>query len=259
MRHERDFLKLGLSRIFVPTVGALVMGAITISSAVTAEAAPARKRAPVPRDVKVDQVKEAYWNRTAEGNIEVVQNRRYTKKNRISLQASIGTSSTDPFLSVKPVSGALGFHFSESLGINAVYRKFLVGDSSYYKEMQRGLTLGAPSGANTNRPDTFIGGEIEYSPFYGKISLSGASIVHYDFHFLAGAGVTDTVSGKYFTPTLGFGPQIYLNDSFAFRIDYRIARYKETVLETVQPLLRSVAGERTNYSHSGSLGFVFFL
>lgn len=248
------------TRSFPGLVGfTLVTFSLLSLTGVTAEAAPARKRAPTPRDVQVDNVKEAYWNRTSEGEIEVVQNRQYSKKNRLSLQAFAGTGSTDPFLSVKSIGGALGFHFTEEFGVSAIYRKFIVSNSSYYSELESGMINGAKFGANTNRPDSFIGGEIEYSPFYGKISLSGSNIVHYDAHFLIGGGVTDTVSGKYFTPSIGFGPQIYLSNSFAIRLDYRFAMYKETILETVQPAIRSIAGERTNYVHSGTLGIVLFL
>lgn len=237
----------------------LVTSSLLALTGISAEAAPARKRAPTPRDVQVDTVKEAYWNRTSEGDIEVVQNRQYSKLHRLSLQAFAGTGSTDPFLSVKSVGGSIGFHFTEELGVSAIYRKYIVSNSSYFTELESGMINGAKFGANTNRPDTFMGGEIEYSPFYGKISVSGSNIVHYDAHFLIGAGLTDTVSGKYFTPSIGFGPQIYLSDSFAIRLDYRFAMYKETILETVQPAIRSIAGERTNYVHTGTLGIVLFL
>ncbi|MBC7386864.1 MAG: outer membrane beta-barrel domain-containing protein [Cryobacterium sp.] len=228
---------------------------LSVSSAI---AAPGGKRAPTPRDVQVDTVKEAYWNRTNEGEIEVVQNRQYSKKNRLSLAVAGGTVSTDPFLNVKSVGGALGFHFSETLGVSAVYRKYVVSNSNYLDELQSGLITGTPSTANTNRPNSFMGGEIEYSPLYGKISLSGASIVHYDAHILLGAGMTDTDSGKYFTPTVGFGPQFYLGNSVAIRMDYRLAVFKETIRETVLTS-RPNAGERTNYSHQVSLGLVLFL
>lgn len=216
------------------------------------------KKAPTPRDVEVDTVKEAYWNRSSDGEIEVVQNRMYAKRHRLTLVASAGTSSTDPFLDVKSVSGALGFHFSETLGLSAVYKKYLVSSSSYLSELERGLVTGTASTANTNKPDSYYGGEIEYSPLYGKISLSGASIVHYDAHLLFGLGMTDTESGKYLTPSVGFGPQFYLSSSLALRLDYRLAVYKETIPEKVLAS-RPSAGERTNYNHQVTVGIEVLL
>ncbi len=235
----------------------LLITAATVCAA-SAQAAPAAKKAPTPRDVEVDNVKEAYWNRTSDGDIEVVQNRQYSKKHRLSVAGSFGTVSADPFLSVKSASAGFGFHFTETLGVSAIYKKFLVSNSSYLDELQSGLITGTASTANTNKPNAFYGGEVTWSPLYGKISLSGASIVHYDAHVLLGAGITDTESGKYFTPSIGFGPEFYLSNTFALRLDYRLAVYKETIPERVL-VSRPNAGERTNYSHQVALGVEIFL
>jgi outer membrane beta-barrel protein len=223
----------------------------------SAYAAPKRK-APTPRDVEVDNVKEAYWNRTSKGEIEVVQNRQYAKENRLSLLAGVGSVSSDPFLSIQSIGGALSYHFSESFALAGIYKKFIVSDSSYLNELRTGLTTSTPSRANTNRPNSFIGGEIEWSPIYGKISLAGSSIVHYDAHFLLGAGMTDTESGKYFTPSVGFGPQFYLSNTFALRFDYRLAIYKESIRNTITTS-PAIAGDRTNYSHQIAFGVEVFL
>jgi outer membrane beta-barrel protein len=238
------------------TISSLVLLSATVCAA-SAQAA-SNSKAPTPRDVDVDNVKEAYWNRTSDGDIEVVQNRQYSKKHRLSLTASGGSVSADPFLSVKSLGGAMSFHFTETLGVSGIYKKFLVSNSSYLDELQSGLVTGSPSTANTNKPNAFYGGEISWSPLYGKISLSGSSIVHYDAHVLLGAGITDTESGKYFTPSIGFGPEFYLSNRFALRLDYRLAVYKETIPERVLTT-RPNAGERTNYSHQVALGVEVFL
>lgn len=251
------------TRLFLKSAGyGLSYGLlITTVLAASAQAAPS-KRAPTPRDVQVDTVKEAYWNRTSEGDIEVVQNRQYSKKNRLSIGASIGTASTDPFLSVQAASASLGYHFSETFGVTAIYRKYLVSDSKAYDEFRSGVSTNVAAGTaviNTNRPSSFMGGEMEYSPLYGKISLSGASIVHYDAHLLLGAGITDTETGKYFTPTVGVGPQFYLGNSVAVRLDYRLAMMKETLKDKSATGNGRIAGERTNFSHQVNLGLVLFL
>ena len=222
--------------------------------AASAQAAPG-KRAPTPRDVEVDTVKEAYWNRTSDGDIEVVQNRQYSKRHRLSLAGSLGTVSSDPFLSVLSAGAAMSFHFSESFALTGIYKKFIVSDSSYTND---GLITNTPSIANTNRPNAFYGGEITWSPLYGKISLSGATIVHYDAHFLLGLGLTDTETGKNLTPSIGFGPQFYLSNSVALRLDYRLAVFKETIPQK-NPLVSKQPGDRTNFSHQVALGLEVFL
>jgi outer membrane beta-barrel protein len=217
------------------------------------------KKAPTPRDVEVDTVKDAYWNRTSDGDIEVVQNRQFSKKNRVSLAANFGTVSSDPFLTVYSTSAALSYHLTETFAVTGIYKKFIVSNSGYYNDLQTGLITGASSIANTNRPNSFAGGEIAWSPLYGKISLSGASIVHYDAHLLLGAGVTDTETGKDFTPSIGFGPQFYLSNNLAVRLDYRFAFYKETIPQKNPLITNPVAGDRTNYSHQVALGLEVFL
>ena len=226
-------------------------------SAASAHAAPAKK-APTPRDVEVDSVKDAYWNRTSDGDIEVVQNRQYSKAHRLSIAVNIGTVSSDPFLNVKSTAGSLSYHFSESFAVTGIYQKFLFSDSSYLYELRNGLLTGSSAFANTDRPNAFYGGEMQWSPLYGKISLSGSSIVHYDAHLLLGAGITDTQSGKNFTPTIGAGPEFYLSQSLAIRLDYRLAVFKETIPNAV-PLAGRPEGQRTNYSHEVALGLEVFL
>lgn len=243
---------------FPPILKKTVVSVTGLMMLSTAAFAAPNKRAPAPKDTDVESVKENYWNRTSDGDVEVVQNRLYSKKNRLSLQIGAGTVSTDPFLNVKSVSGGIGFHFSESLGLYAIGRKYLVSDSSYLTELRNGVTTGAATSANVNRPNSYFGGELQYSPFYGKMSLSGASIIHYDAHFLLGLGVTDTESGKYSTPSIGFGPEFYLGKTVAVRLDYRLTYYSETIRERILTT-RTTAGERDNFGHHLTLGLEFFL
>jgi len=241
-------------------LGLLVVSSSLAFGSASALAAPSKK-APTPRDVEVDTVKDAYWNRTSDGEIEVVQNRQFSKKNRVSLAANFGTVSADPFLTVYSTSAGLSYHLTETFAVTGIYKKFLVSNSGYNDDLAKGViitTNGGGATANTNRPNAFYGGEIAWSPLYGKISLSGASIVHYDAHLLLGAGITDTETGKDFTPSIGFGPQFYLSNNLAVRLDYRFAFYKETLAQK-NPLLPASASERTNYSHQVALGLEVFL
>jgi len=226
-------------------------------SASTMNVAVAAKKSPTPRNADVQSVKSTYWNRNSDGDVEVVQNRLYSKSGRISLQPTFGTVSSDPFLSVKSGALSLGYHFSESFGIQAVGRKYFVSKSSYQKELEEGLTAGAAAKANVNAPRSYLGGEIMWSPLYGKISLGGG-VTHYDAHIFVGAGVTDTETGKLFTPSVGLGPQFYLGKSVALNVDYRLSYYKETIPEQVLTSSKT-AGERDNFSHQFTLGMTLYL
>jgi outer membrane beta-barrel protein len=211
--------------------------------------------------VNVENIKEKYWARGDESELGVVQNRLYTKEHKFELGVFGGTAVSDPFLSVKSLGGLAGYHFSEYFSLNVMGFKEFVGPSSALELLQ------LPSGsgglgttANTNEPRWFLGSEVAASFLYGKLSLIGKAIIHYDMHVLGGVGVTSTESGKYFTPYVGIGQQIYLSKWISLRLDYRLMEYSETILEKVRPsLIGQSVGTRANYTNSIVLGLNFLI
>ncbi|MBI2711618.1 MAG: outer membrane beta-barrel domain-containing protein [Bdellovibrio sp.] len=204
--------------------------------------------------VNLDSIKEKYWARGDETELGVVQNRTYSKKGKIDLTLYGGVLFSDPFLDIKPVGGSLGYHFSEYLSLHAVGFKYLVNPSSALLTFQQ--SLGATT--NTNSPNYYLGGELEASLFYGKLSVLGKSIIYYDFMALGGAGVTNTESGNYITPTLGVGQRFYLSKVASVRLDYRLMFYNETLLEKqIVTRIGQPVGTRNNWSNVITLGVSF--
>lgn len=224
--------------------------------AATAAGSPARPSQTVER-INVDTLKQRYWETAEDTDPKVVQNRIYKKEHKLELQAFVGTISSDPFLSVRNTGFSFGFHFTESLALNALYWKAYSSKSSSLDRLEQETGRSA----NTNDPKSFSGGEFAYSPIYGKLSVFGKAILHYDLHFLAGGGVTNTLSGKYTTLHLGLGQQIYLSKVFALRLDYRLMRYQEDILEQHRPapLLGTVVANRVNFTDAITLGISAFL
>ena len=98
------------------------------------------------------------------------------------------------------------------------------------------------------------------SLLYGKLSLLGASIVHYDMHLSAGAGAHMTETGTYFAPSIGIGQRFYVSKNTSIRFDYRLLYYKERIIEKIVPTkLGEVRGERDNFTSSISLGVDFMV
>ncbi|OFZ78767.1 MAG: hypothetical protein A2583_09865 [Bdellovibrionales bacterium RIFOXYD1_FULL_53_11] len=201
--------------------------------------------------VNVEGIKEKYWARGNETEMGVVQNRLYSKAYKFELGAFGGIAATDPFLSVKNIGGSLGFHFSEYLALHFVGWKNYVGPSSAlltFEETIQGTT-------NYNAPKYFLGGEVAGSILYGKLSLVGKAIIYYDLHLTAGAGTTATMSGNYFTPYGGIGQQVYLSKYFSLKVDYRLMRYSETIIERViTTKIGKPVGTRTNWTNEVTLG-----
>ncbi len=250
----------GVSRIAVLGILALlsVSAVGTVStmnrSAMAAEddeSAPERSSG-AKRRVNVEKLKKQYWREEEE--YDVVQNRIYSKANKIHLVVMGGIVDSDPFLDVKAAGGILGYNFNEYVSGNILVWKSFSNSSEALKIFEAEQR----ASANTNPPSLYYGGEAGFSLIYGKLSLLGRAILYYDLHLLAGLGQTKTETGTYFTQNVGIGQQIYLSRRMALRLDYRLMHYTETIVEKINPVRRGQEiGERTNWTNALTLGLSF--
>jgi outer membrane beta-barrel protein len=253
------FASLTLSVASVATGAEIAQRAAVPAAKKTKPAAPSAQKPDSPsafegEQINIDAIKERYWARGEESEIGVVQNRLYRKERKIEISLFGGSSSTDPFLSVRELGVSLGYHLNEYWAINAVYMRSFSSDSSASTAFQSKLGGERPP---VDPPKGYIGGEVQFSPLYGKLSLLGQKIIYYDLHLLAGGGVRQASYGNYAAGMVGVGQQIYLAKWLALRVDYRFLIYKDN------PRIVLASGgvrnqeERTNYSHSVILGFSF--
>jgi outer membrane beta-barrel protein len=205
--------------------------------------------------VNVENIKEKYWARGDESELGVVQNRLYSKQQKWELGVFGGFLTSDPFLAVKSAGASVGFHFSEVWGLHVMGWKAFSSPSSALDALREG-----GKEANTNPPGWYAGSEVSASILYGKLSLLGKKIIYYDLHLLGGAGVTNTESGTYLTPSLGLGQQIYINKFTSLKLDYRLMYYNETIHEKyITAKLGQEAGQRANWTNSITLGISFLI
>jgi outer membrane beta-barrel protein len=231
------------------TLASALMALAGASLAIAEEtAAPASSE-----KVDVENIKEKYWARGDESELGVVQNRLYSKARKFELGVFGGFMTSDPFLSVKGLGASLGYHFSEVWAFHVVGWKSYASSSSALETLVAGGKK-----ANTNIPRSYVGGEFAASILYGKLSLIGKKIIYYDMHLLGGAGATSTENGTYFTPHIGIGQQIYLNQWSSIRVDYRMMRYDERIKEKeTTPILGQDVGGRTNWTNAITIGVDF--
>jgi outer membrane beta-barrel protein len=208
-----------------------------------------------PERVNVESIKEKYWARGDEAELGVVQNRLYSKDKKFQLGIFGGIVASDPFLSTKAVGGSLGFFFNEYVGVSLIGWKDFASGSSAREKLEEGGKK-----ANTNEPSAFYGAEVTGSLLYGKLSFLGKKIIYYDLHVLGGLGATKTENGTYFTQMIGIGQQIYLNKVVALRVDYRLQRYNEDIVEReITAKIGQVIGSRDNWGNVISLGLTFLI
>ena len=207
--------------------------------------------------IDVDKLQEKYWAQGKEAEMGVVQNRRYSKVNRFDLGFQSGILSSDPFLSTHASGLTLGYSFTETWGVRSIAWKAIAAGSSARRALEQ-----TGKKASTNEPEGYAGAEAVFSPIYGKLSVLGKSIIHYDFHLLGGVGVTFLENPSYpsgLTGHAGVGQQMFLRRNLAMQVDYRMMVYREHLREKEIPSrLGEDLGARTNFTHAITLGVNWF-
>jgi outer membrane beta-barrel protein len=209
--------------------------------------------------VNTQNIKEKYWARGDESELGVVQNRLYSKAGKFEFSLLAGVDFTDPFLSVYTTGARFGYHFNEYFSLHVIGWKAFSSPSSTQTNL---LSNKSPdqvgTALNTNAPKYYGGTEAQWSLLYGKLSLLGEKIIHYDFHLMAGVGVMSTDSGTDFEQHVGVGQQFFLGQSSFINVDYRMMHYQETILQQVIPTqLGDPVGTRQNWSSVITVGFGF--
>jgi len=199
-----------------------------------------------PEKVDLSKIQEKYLG-NADNEVQVIQNRKYTKAHKFEVGVLGGIVTADSFLNDYALGGYVAYNFSEYVGIRALYWKDLTSkaDSWYQANAINNLYI------NTNAASSMLGAEFSYSPIYGKLSLLGSAIFYYDMNLYAGAGDRKTQSGSAISPMLGIGQQFFFGQSFELGIDYELMYYKENVLDQdpQSPTYGGIASTRTNFSH----------
>jgi outer membrane beta-barrel protein len=206
----------------------------------------------------VDKIRRNYWNRGEENDTRVVQNRMYSTSHKFEFGIFGASLSGDPFLTSKSLGVSLGYHFTEYLGLFGNYWTTFTTGSSAEDFLEQSQHIAA----NTNMPRNYKGGEVMWSPVYGKLSLLGEIIIHYDMHVLGGLGMTGNETANQFTISGGIGQQVYVNRWMSIRFDYRLMRFDEDLVgkDPNKPAsFGKVLLTRTNYTDVFALGLDFLL
>lgn len=208
----------------------------------------------VGKKVDVDNLKKKYW--AGSTDLEVVQNRAYSKKGRIGIDLLGGTMISDPFLTTYSLGLEIGYHFNEYLSFHLIAWKDFASDSD-----ASDVLLARNVIANTNPRSGYYGGEVAWSFIYGKLSLLGSSILYYDLFLLGGLGLTTTETGDNFTPHLGIGQRIFLTQWMSLRVDYRLMYYNEKIInkDPSDGAVGEFKFNRSNFTNAITLGLELLL
>ena len=160
--------------------------------------------------------------------IYVLQNRKYTKANRVMLSLMGGLAKNSPYETSFSLDPRIAFYFSEQLGFEVFYTNFFNSPSTDYQAL---VSTNANVLPNVFKVKSQVGGLLHWVPWYAKINFFN-SILYFDWYLSGGVGqVTGDVytSGlgdkapvaKSFTGYyLGTGHQFHLSQSVSVRLDF---------------------------------------
>jgi outer membrane beta-barrel protein len=221
---------------------------------------------------------------------KAVENRFFLKEGRFEISPVVGYVPNNPFAK-RYVGGAiLGYHFSETVSLQADIQY----SPDFGERDLKGLTsvlLDRAYNANSSGTTDFqqpldkvslaASFGLAWAPLYGKINLVGETVLNFDFYAFVGAGMVsknnyiatydeaaDPATGDIVlltpqqsevkvAPYIGIGQNYFLNQFMAFKIDLRAAFYVDNAPQ-YDPNV-PVAEQRlyNNFVAGGGLAFFF--
>ena len=211
----------------------LTVAALAAASVGAAEAeknppppAPAAAASGESGEVDISDVQNQYW-KAHDKEFEVIQNRQYTKAGRIELTPLFGLYQRVTFQDTHTLGLSAAYHFSDMWGAEVMGYKTYGSDSQVLSSFKTatGTTI------DFNPESYYMGASALFTPIYGKFSLFGKKISHFDLYLAPGMGVTKTVALRP-TPSMAVGEKFWITPKWNFRIEYRWMRYSDDVSAT---------------------------
>ena len=159
----------------------------------------------------------------------MVLNRNINLKNRVELNVSLGAGLDEPFFFSLYPMGQLTFHVTEvhSVSLLGIYYPPLLSSTGNNLKEGKGLSEGRSFDA-TKAPypqmSAFL--NYQYSPFYGKISLSKILNLNLSIYGFTGLGlVVSSQADRFPAANIGIGQKLYITKWLGLRGDLAFYGY----------------------------------
>ena len=174
----------------------------------------------VPEAYAQDEGGEGAQRRT----VHVLQQRPFLQSLRVEVTPQFGYTINEVLTEYLQVGGTLRFHINEEIAIGGRYGHYFASETDAFHQVQDDFALFPEK----SFIEWYAGGEVDYSPLYGKFILFGAATVHWNAFFTLGAGVTKTGAEKpLFTGMLGFGSRLFLTRWLTLNLEIKDFIYSE--------------------------------
>lgn len=202
---------------------------LAIALCVSAAAAPAGAQSPGDGETTVGAPPTAEDRAIVhrlEESIRVLQQRPILRRHRLEVALEGGLGLADTMFSSRLATGSTRFHLSETWSIGGTFAWYFSETSDLFDEVTDHYEL-FPERALL---ELYGGGEVGWTPIYGKFAIFDRNIVHFDLTATAGGGVLRTSRAVDLKPALllGIGFHVYLTRWLALTAEVRDHVYVET-------------------------------
>ncbi|HRK08858.1 MAG TPA: outer membrane beta-barrel domain-containing protein [Pseudobdellovibrionaceae bacterium] len=158
-----------------------------------------------------------------------VKARNVELASRLELGVQGGYAMTEPFFNPLSFGVSLAYHFNEEWGAQLMYNTQMQGLSSEASQLNPIPNTNPPVNANLQyapAPKAIAIANVQYSAYYGKISLSKEMVMNLHLFGLAGAGMITLGDVQKPLLTVGLGQKFYFSENMSFRFDLRLLAYQ---------------------------------
>ena len=180
----------------------------------------------LPEDVDVSNLEKEYWRPRAD-DLEVIQNKRIPKVNRLETLLYYGVFQAEGFQDSSAFGLALGYNINEDWFIEAAAHTVSNSDSKLLTDVRRIASV-TP---NFNKITNQYRFSVLWVPIYAKFTFLGKKISHFDTFVGGGLGITEA-NGNNFTQYVNVGEKFFITSHLLLRLEWLISYYNETVVLT---------------------------
>jgi len=167
--------------------------------------------------------------------VKVVQRRLFAKDGRFEAALFGGVIPNDDFIVYYPTGLRLSYHFSEAFTVEASYAEAIDSNTDLTNFLEQEIDLKRADIQEVIK--RYYNVNILWAPIYGKISLLGVKLSHFETYFGTGFGFfsthetpEDNPAGQAATKAAGsaiFGFRWFIDNTFNIRTEYRQHFFKK--------------------------------
>ncbi|MCB0347218.1 MAG: outer membrane beta-barrel domain-containing protein [Bdellovibrionales bacterium] len=158
-------------------------------------------------------------------NTMAVKKRNVPKEGRFEIGLLGGQQLNEAFYEPYSFGGSIHYHINEQHGIELMALFFTTSESQYVKTLNQD-TGGDYDFEKVPNLENMLLASWEYTPFYGKISLTKQTVYNTAVHFNLIAGFVNNGESSNLAFGAGLGQKIFFSPNWGVRADLRTLFYK---------------------------------